>query len=195
MGKLKDAMIDNELVIGGGDYEESFDACSFVKDTNFSKVGEFHETFGHPYYDFRVPPIEKLTAKLTKLRLSLIFEEFAELIQAMTTKEKYGKMESSIQNFQQLIDSIQETDVELDVVEAADALGDIDYVVNGCAHVLNIDLDDVVDEIHRSNMSKADPVTGKPILRDDGKVLKGANYFKPDIAKVLRLKKEEEVPF
>jgi len=71
-----------------------------------------------------------------------------------------------------------------DPVEIADALGDGIYVKYGHAIERGIPLDDVLREIHRSNMSKLGD-DGKQILRDDGKVLKGPNYSPPDIAKVL----------
>lgn len=73
---------------------------------------------------------------------------------------------------------------QADVVEVADALADIAYVVYGSALAHGIDLDAVLEEVHRSNMSKLGP-DGQPICRPDGKVIKGPNYFRPDIASVL----------
>ena len=69
-----------------------------------------------------------------------------------------------------------------DLVEVADALGDQLYILCGTilAHGMQNVITDVFDEIHKSNMSKLDK-DGKPIFREDGKVLKGENYFKPDI--------------
>ncbi|MEW6772916.1 MAG: nucleoside triphosphate pyrophosphohydrolase family protein [Bacteroidota bacterium] len=73
-----------------------------------------------------------------------------------------------------------------DIIEIADALGDILYIALGTLlrHGLQHKIDEVFEEIHRSNMSKLGP-DGKPIYREDGKVLKGPNYFKPDIKKIL----------
>lgn len=71
-----------------------------------------------------------------------------------------------------------------DPVEAADALGDIKYLADGGNVVYGFPGDLVTAEIHRSNMSKLGP-DGKPIYRADGKVLKGPNYFKPNIRHVL----------
>ncbi|MGW8180765.1 MAG: pyrophosphohydrolase domain-containing protein [bacterium] len=65
-----------------------------------------------------------------------------------------------------------------DFVAVADALGDLAYVVYGAAISIGIDLDSVVDEIHRSNMTKLNP-DGTPVLREDGKILKGPNYEPP----------------
>ena len=69
-----------------------------------------------------------------------------------------------------------------DLVEVADALGDQLYILCGTilAHGMQNVITDVFDEIHKSNMSKLDK-DGNPIFREDGKVLKGENYFKPDI--------------
>lgn len=73
-----------------------------------------------------------------------------------------------------------------DIVGIADALGDQLYILLGTMlkHGLQHKMEDVFVEIHRSNMSKLGP-DGKPILREDGKVLKGPNYFKPNIKKIL----------
>lgn len=73
-----------------------------------------------------------------------------------------------------------------DIIEIADALGDMAYILFGTATVHGIDLSTVFDEIHQSNMSKLGE-DGLPIYREDGKVLKGPNYFKPDIKKVLNV--------
>ncbi len=73
-----------------------------------------------------------------------------------------------------------------DLVEIADALGDQLYILCGTIlkHGLQDKIDDVFDEIQRSNMSKLD-ANGNPIFREDGKILKGENYFKPDIKSIL----------
>lgn len=71
-----------------------------------------------------------------------------------------------------------------DVVEVADALADIVYVAYGTALVYGIDLDAVVAEVHRSNMTKLGE-NGEPLYRQDGKVMKGPNYEPPRIAEVL----------
>lgn len=73
-----------------------------------------------------------------------------------------------------------------DLVEIADALGDMLYILCGTIieHGLQYKIEEVFDEIQRSNMSKLG-ADGKPIYREDGKVLKGPNYFKPDFAKIL----------
>ena len=98
------------------------------------------------------------TEKINELRLSLIKEEINELIQAMNKK---------------------------DLVEVADALTDILYVTYGAGHAFGINLDKCFDEVQNSNMSKLDN-NGKPIYNDNGKVMKGPNYFKPDLGKYIK---------
>ena len=73
-----------------------------------------------------------------------------------------------------------------DLIEIADALGDMLYILCGTIieHGLQHKIEDVFDEIQRSNMSKLDH-DGKPIYREDGKVMKGPNYFKPDFSKII----------
>ena len=95
--------------------------------------------------------------KINKLRLDLIREELNELTEAMKNK---------------------------DLLEVADALTDILYVTYGAGHAFGIDLDKCFDEVQNSNMSKLDN-NGKPIYNDDGKVMKGPNYFKPDLSKFV----------
>ena len=74
-----------------------------------------------------------------------------------------------------------------DLVEIADALGDMLYILCGTIveHGLQHKIEAVFDEIQRSNMSKLDE-NGKPIYREDGKVMKGVNYFKPDFTQILK---------
>ena len=119
--------------------------------TNFEKVGIFMKTFGQ---EVKLKP-SLSSAKINKLRLSLIKEEFDELENAMNKK---------------------------DLVEIADALTDILYVTYGAGHAFGINLDKCFDEVQNSNMSKLDS-NGKPIYNEFGKVLKGPNYFKPNLRK------------
>ena len=96
--------------------------------------------------------------KINALRISLIKEELDELIEAMNKK---------------------------DLVEVADALTDILYVTYGAGHAFGINLDECFQEVQNSNMSKLDS-NGKPIYNDKGKVMKGPNYFKPDLSKFIK---------
>ena len=72
-----------------------------------------------------------------------------------------------------------------DLKEVADALTDILYVTYGAGHAFGVDLDKCFDEVQRSNMSKLGE-DGKPIYNENGKVMKGPNYFKPDLKKFLK---------
>ena len=71
------------------------------------------------------------------------------------------------------------------MVEIADALTDILYVVYGAGHAFGIDLDDCFHEVHSSNMTKLG-ADGRPLYREDGKVMKGPNYREPDLTKFVR---------
>lgn len=79
----------------------------------------------------------------------------------------------------------EEALAEDDLVEVVDALADMIYVIYGAAITHGVDLDEVLQEVQRSNMSKLG-ADGKPIWREDGKILKGPNFSEPDIAKILR---------
>ena len=97
------------------------------------------------------------TDKINKLRLDLIKEELNELTEAMNNK---------------------------DLLEVADALTDILYVTYGAGHAFGINLDKCFEEVQNSNMSKLDN-NGKPIYNEHGKVMKGPNYFKPNLKKFI----------
>lgn len=140
---------------------------------SYEQVAEFMEVFGHPVFD-RPQTIED--ADWEKMRLGLIQEEFAELLDAAG----YGESANWIR------DVVLVKSEVADVVEVADALGDLEYVINGMALGMGINLPDVVAEIHRSNMTKLGP-DGKPIYREDGKILKGDAYERPNLRGVLGL--------
>lgn len=84
------------------------------------------------------------------------------------------------EELQELVDSIRESDT----IEIADALTDLLYVVYGAGHAFGLDLDKCFKEVHASNMSKLGD-DGKPIHREDGKVLKGPSFFQPNLHKCL----------
>ena len=87
---------------------------------------------------------------------------------------------------QEELNELREAIGNADIVEVADALTDILYVTYGAGHAFGIDLDKCFEEVQASNMSKLGE-DGKPIYREDGKVLKGKNYFQPDLTSVLGL--------
>ena len=98
------------------------------------------------------------TDKINRLRISLIEEELDELKQAILDKN---------------------------IKEVADALTDILYVTYGAGHAFGINLDKCFEEVQSSNMSKLGK-DGKPIYNESGKVMKGPNYFKPDLSKFMK---------
>jgi predicted HAD superfamily Cof-like phosphohydrolase len=123
---------------------------------NLNAVALFHETFG-----MGVSKTIKanLGADTNKLRFNLMDEENKEYLEAAENN---------------------------DLVEVADALGDMLYILCGTIleHGMQYKIEEVFNEIQRSNMSKLG-ANGKPIYREDGKVLKGPNYFSPNIKEIL----------
>ena len=117
-------------------------------------VKDFHDTFGLSYNDSPTVDLEK---KIIELRYNLMKEETEEHIEAARKN---------------------------DIIEVADALGDMLYILCGTIieHGMSDIIEDVFDEIQKSNMSKLGE-DGNPIFREDGKVMKGPNYFKPDFKK------------
>ena len=82
------------------------------------------------------------------------------------------------------LDELREAIKDGDIKEVADALTDILYVTYGAGHAFGIDLNKCFDEVQKSNMSKLGE-DGKPIYNDNGKVMKGPNYFRPDLGKYI----------
>lgn len=123
-------------------------------------VEKFHDTFGIPN---EYEPKGEIDRALIVLRHRLMNEENEEYLEAALAG---------------------------DTVEVADALGDMLYILCGTilSHGMQHVIEDVFDEIQRSNMSKLG-ADGKPIYREDGKVMKGPNYFKPDIKAVLEVRR------
>ena len=119
------------------------------------QVTEFHDTFDHPINPEASIPSEKVQ----QLREELIREELEEFKEANESE---------------------------DIVAAADALTDLLYVVYGAAICYGLQdvLEDCFEEVHSSNMSKADK-EGNPIVREDGKILKGENYFQPNLEEII----------
>lgn len=137
------------------------------------KVREFHEAFDHPIAD----KVDDMTPEVRALRVRLIAEELAELCHAWGVNLSMTVLAAEPEETDQLSVIPLQT-FEVDHVEGADALGDLDYVVQGANLVAGYPSEAVLDEIHLSNMSKLGE-DGKPIKREDGKILKGPNYYAP----------------
>lgn len=120
-------------------------------------VQDFHEAFG---LGIRHEPVASLPEEKLLLRFNLMAEENEEYLEAARNG---------------------------DLVEVADALGDMLYILCGTIleHGMQYKIEEVFNEIQRSNMSKLDS-NGQPIYREDGKVMKGPNYFKPNIESILK---------
>ena len=99
------------------------------------------------------------------------------------SSEKINSLRISLINEE--VDELKKAILENDIVEVADALTDILYVTYGAGHSFGINLDKCFEEVQNSNMSKLGK-NGKPIYNDHGKVLKGPNYFKPDLSKFIK---------
>jgi len=138
-------------------------------------VRRFHHVYGLPVQTDGA----SLERESLHMRMSLIAEEFAELVGAVYGQAARNEVESGYRS------AVAVDDGGRDAVEAADALADLVYVIYGMALETGIDLAAVLAEVQRSNMSKLG-ADGKPIYREDGKVLKGPGYFAPDVAQVLR---------
>lgn len=134
--------------------DEPVPGQAFHRSDAAKAVAAFHRAFGLPS---RALPSADVGDELAALRVRLLSEELGELRDATAT---------------------------LDIVGIADALADIVYVAYGTAVTYGLDLDAVLAEVHRANMSKLD-ADGRPVLRADGKVLKSARYRAPDVAGVL----------
>lgn len=158
--------------------------------SSYRQVLEFHKAFKQPQVEGG-PSLEAIEDRIN-LRMSLIAEEFEELVEAV-----YGPASAAL--FAEVWPRMMAADEGArDLVETVDALGDLTYVINGFGVEANVDLDVVTTHIHESNMSKLghdgnpveadgvnpDPRDGK--VKPKGKILKGPDFWEPNIASVLR---------
>jgi predicted HAD superfamily Cof-like phosphohydrolase len=132
-------------------------------------IHHLHSSFGLPRSDR--PTLA--TEKLRTLRVKLIMEEAKEFMEACGIEY----IDTDGVGFYKQVH-------RPNIIKIADALGDLLVVVYGAAATFGIEMADIFDEIHNSNMSKLD-AEGKPILREDGKFLKGPNYFAPDVFSLI----------
>ena len=140
-------------------------------------VLQFHHTYSVPIRSFSDPTLDY---ERMNMRMSLIAEEFAELMGAVYGPRARAIIEAAT------AEAVAADEGERDVIEAADALADLVYVVYGMAIESGMNLDSVLAEVQASNLSKLMP-DGSVKLREDGKVLKGPNFFQPNIARGLGL--------
>ena len=157
-------MTDNSYLLSKSCELEAKLDIAMNKLTNFQKVQQFHRVFGHKTSDKPIDLEQRILPDETYnnivLRMKLIKEEYDELMVELENA-------TSIEN-------------------VAKELCDLLYVVYGCADVLGIPIDDCFAEVHRSNMSKLDK-DGKPVLREDGKILKSELYTPANLKPILEL--------
>ena len=176
-----------------------------VNKSHFEQVAAFHMLYGVPMAPrgHRDPEFTHMTDERVSLRLGLIVEELRELFEAVgiTMETRYLVAAKALppgRSFSELgmksgeaLEEARRQGHKRNGVEVADALGDLVYVIYGFALELGYDLAAVIEEIHASNLTKAG-ADGKPILREDGKVMKGPHYVKPDIAAALEMDSDGE---
>ncbi|WP_054953570.1 GNAT family N-acetyltransferase [Flaviflexus massiliensis] len=139
-------------------------------------VREFHQTYAMPIAEDG-PNVDR---ERSGMRMALIAEEFHELVTAYYGEGAGDTVSRAYE------DAVLLDDGSRDTVEVADALADLVYVIYGMALETGIPLEDVLREVQAANLSKLG-ADGKPIYREDGKVLKGPDYFRPRIDRVLGL--------
>lgn len=138
-------------------------------------VRQFHEVYGLPIQHDE-PEVDR---ERVHMRMRLIYEEVSELTGAV-----YG--DNARRMLEETISSLPD-DGTRDTIETADALADLIYVIYGMALECGISLPAVLREVQASNLSKLDG-EGKPIYREDGKVLKGDNFFPPNVKSALKIR-------
>ena len=111
-------------------------------------------------------------------------EAFGQRVEMEPTWPDFNTRELRLELIQEELDELSDAVADRDMIQIADALTDLLYVVYGAGHAFGLDLDECFEEVHRSNMSKLGE-NGRPIHREDGKVMKGPGYFEPDLEGIL----------
>lgn len=137
-------------------------------------VRKFHEVYGLPIVD--CPDVNR---ERVHMRMALIAEEFGELVRAIYGLEAEKIIKTAVEKAVACDDSSRDT------VEAADALADIIYVIYGMALEMGIPIAKILEQVQASNLSKLG-IDGKPIYREDGKVIKGPSFFPPNVRGVIK---------
>jgi predicted HAD superfamily Cof-like phosphohydrolase len=119
-------------------------------------------------------------------KVAEFMERFGQTVETVPTWTSVAKLRYEL--IQEELEELEEAIRYKDIVDVADALTDLLYVVYGAGHSFGIDLNKCFEEVHNSNMSKLGE-DGRPIYREDGKVLKGPNYFKPNLEKIMGINK------
>lgn len=161
-----------DRIFGGKEPETVIEKSDIRK-----QVEEFHTTFGHPVNAVPAVPSDDQV----KLRFRLISEEYLEFLESLNVT-----VPQTIKDYLMgIADNFRGEHHHLDLVALADALADLDYVVEGTRLAFGINGKPIADEVHRSNMSKADK-DGTVYRNANGKTMKGPDYSPPDIAGELK---------
>ena len=152
----------------------------FNKSRIHQQVEDFHRTFGHPTGGHTLK--DPTDTKTLQGRLDFIAEELFELLTSIVGEKHVKPISDAYHN------NLKVTpDSPRDVIEFTDALADLVFLIYGTAIIYNIPLDDVLDEVYTSNMSKLDE-NGEPLHREDGKIMKSRLFTPPRIKAVLDVK-------
>ena len=117
-------------------------------------------------------------------KVKTFMETFGQMVRTKPKFPDKNTMQLRYDLIEEELNELKEAIKNNDIVEVADALTDILYVTYGAGHSFGVNLDKCFDEVQNSNMSKLDE-NGKPIYNESGKVMKGPNYFKPDLSKFV----------
>ena len=166
--------------------------------TNADKVREFYEKYQQEQFladDGAAASLEDMGNDRVDLRMKLIAEEFFELVAAVYNEQAAYELESTWNSL--FSDGVTDERCN-DVVAAADATGDLRYVIEGFDLEAGIPAEKVFDEIHSSNLSKLDkdglPIISDGTLKPKGKILKGEDFFEPDLKAVIEGREPDHTP-
>lgn len=166
--------------------------------THADKVREFYEKYQQEQFladDGAVASLEDMGDDRVDLRMKLIAEEFFELIAAVYNDQAAYELESAWNGL--FSDGVTD-ERRNDVIAAADATGDLRYVIEGFDLEAGIPAEKVFDEIHSSNLSKLGkdgfPIISDGTLKPKGKILKGENFFEPDLKAVIEGREPDHTP-
>lgn len=166
--------------------------------TNADKVREFYEKYQQEQFladDGAAASLEDMGNDRVDLRMKLIAEEFFELVAAVYNEQAAYELESAWNGL--FSDGVTD-ERRNDVIAAADATGDLRYVIEGFDLEAGIPAEKVFDEIHSSNLSKLGkdgfPIISDGTLKPKGKILKGKNFFEPDLKAVIEGREPDHTP-
>lgn len=135
----------------------------------------------------QLPDFEEREEMMNGTNFELVgdfMEAFGQKVETQPTWPDFNTRELRVDLIQEEVDELVEAIAQKDMVEIADALTDILYVVYGAGHTFGIDLDECFAEVHLSNMSKLGE-DGKPLKNESGKVMKGPGFFAPDLESII----------